>query len=298
MNELNYHHLYYFWIVAKEGSVTQASQKLFVSQSTVSGQLALLEEQIGAPLFERRGRHLELTETGQIAYSYACDIFPLGNEMVRALKGQHQTKLLTLTVGVANVLPKLLVHRFLQPVAKSPDKIRLVFIEDNLTTLLSELALHRLDVVLSDAPASGGARARIYNHLLGESGIEFFAHPTLARKLARKFPQSLENAPVLLPSLGTDLRRSIDHWFEKARVTPQIMGEFDDSALMKIYGQAGLGAFPAPSIVAEEVIRQYKVLKIGDAPTIRERFYAISMERKLKHPAVVAITESARESLI
>ncbi len=296
MDELNYHHLYYFWVVAKEGSVTQACRKLFVSQSTVSGQLALLEEQVGEPLFERRGRNLELTEAGQIAFSYSDEIFSLGNALVRTLKGQHRPELLNLVIGVANVIPKLVVYRFLQPVAKLSTKVRLTFVEDNLEKLLSDLALHRLDVVLSDVAASGGTRARVFNHFLDDCTVSFFAHPTLARTMKGHFPQSLDKAPVLLPMHGTALRRSLDQWFEQAKVSPQIVGEFDDSALLKMYGQAGLGAFAAPSIIAREVMRQYKVVKVGEARQVRERFYAISIERKLKHPAVVAITESARKS--
>lgn len=297
MNELNYHHLYYFWMVAKEGSVTQAAKRLFVSQSTVSGQLAQLEEQIGEPLFERRGRNLQLSEAGRIAFSYADEIFPLGNELLRALKGQHQPELLNLAIGVANVLPKLVVYRFLQPVSRLKDKIRLIFSEDRLEQLLADLALHRLDVVLAAEPASGGTRARIFNHLLGECDTAFFAHPELARRIKSGFPRSLDKAPVLLPARGTTLRRSIEHWFEHEKISPQIIGEFDDSALLKIYGQAGVGAFAAPCIISKAIMRQYNVVKLGSVTQVRERFYAISMERKIKHPAVVAITEAAKENI-
>jgi LysR family transcriptional regulator, transcriptional activator of nhaA len=297
VDELNYHHLYYFWTVAKEGSVTQAARRLFVSQSTVSGQLAQLEEQIGEPLFERRGRNLQLTEAGRIAFSYADEIFPLGNELLRTLKGQHQPELLNLAIGVANVLPKLVVYRFLQPVSRLKEKIRLIFSEDRLDQLLADLALHRLDVVFSDEPASGGTGTRIYNHLLGECDTAFFARPELARKIKAGFPRSLNKAPVLLPSRGTALRRSIEHWFESEKIAPQILGEFDDSALLKIYGQAGVGAFAAPSIISKEIMRQYNVVKLGPVTQVRERFYAISMERKLKHPAVVAIIEAAKEKI-
>lgn len=295
MDDLNYHHLHYFWTVAKEGSVTEACKKLFVSQSTVSGQLALLEEQIGEPLFSRRGRRLELTEAGQIAFSFANEIFPLGSELIRTLRGQHKPELLNLTVGVANVLPKLVVHRFMEPVRAMKEKVRLVFVEDRQEQLLADLSQHRLDVIFSDSPATN-ASGRVFNHLLGECHLGFFASKRLASKLKR-FPKALNNAPVLLPMQGTALRRSIDHWLEHEKLTPQIAGEFDDSALMKIFGQSGLGAFAAPTIIEKEVIRQYSVVKIGEVKEVRERYYAISVERKLKHPAVLSITRSAKENI-
>jgi LysR family transcriptional regulator, transcriptional activator of nhaA len=296
MTDLNYHHLYYFWTVVKEGSVTEACKKLFVSQSTVSGQLAVLEEQLGAQLFERRGRRLELTEAGQIAYSFSNEIFPLGSQLVRTLKGQHQSESLTLTVGVANVLPKLVIHEFISPVRALKEKVRLVVAEDRHDQLLADLAQHRLDVVISDTPATA-ARGRVFNHLLGECHVCFFAVPNLARKLRTRFPRSLNDAPMLYPMQNTALRRSLDHWLERESLQPVCAGEFDDSALMKIFGQSGMGAFAAPAIIENEIIRQYKVLKFGEARDVIERYYAISAERKIKHPAVLSITKEAKEKI-
>jgi LysR family transcriptional regulator, transcriptional activator of nhaA len=296
MEDLNYHHLYYFWTVVKEGSVTEACKKLFVSQSTVSGQLAVLEEQLGAQLFERRGRRLELTEAGQIAYSFSNEIFPLGTQLVRTLKGQHQSESLTLAVGVANVLPKLVVHQFIAPVRSLSEKVRLVVVEDHHEQLLSDLAQHRLDVVFSDTPATS-ARGRVFNHLLGECHVCFFAVAELAKKLRGGFPKSLNGAPALYPAQNTALRRSLDHWFEREGIQPDNVGEFDDSALMKIFGQAGMGLFAGPAIIEKEIMRQYGVAKIGEARDVRERYYAISVERKIKHPAVLSITQAAKEKI-
>lgn len=296
MEELNYHHLYYFWTVVKEGSVTEACKKLFVSQSTISGQLGVLEEQVGAQLFERRGRRLELTEAGQIAYSFSNEIFPLGSQLVRTLKGQLQSESLTLTVGVANVLPKLVVHQFIAPIRSLKEKVRLVIAEDRHELLLSDLAQHRLDVVFSDTPATS-ARGRVFNHLLGECKVCFFATAERARKLRQSFPKSLDNYPMLYPMQNTALRRSLDHWFERQDLSPENVGEFDDSALMKIFGQSGMGVFVGPSIIEKEIMRQYKVTKIGEARDVRERYYAISVERKIKHPAVLAITHAAKEKI-
>lgn len=296
MVELNYHHLYYFWTVVKEGSVTEACKKLFVSQSTVSGQLAVLEEQLGVQLFERRGRRLELTEAGQVAYSFSNEIFPLGSQLVRTLKGQLQSESLTLTVGVANVLPKLVIHEFISPIHILKEKVRLIVAEDRHDQLLADLAQHRLDVVFSDTPATA-ARGRVFNHLLGECHVCFFATPKLAKRLSKRFPKSLNDAPMLFPMQNTALRRSLDHWLERESIQPFCAGEFDDSALMKIFGQTGMGAFAAPAIIEKEITRQYKVMKIGETHEVVERYYAISAERKIKHPAVLSITKTAKERI-
>jgi LysR family transcriptional activator of nhaA len=298
MEWLNYHHLLYFWTVVREGGVSRAAEKLRLAQPTVSAQVRLLEDTLGDKLFERQGRRLVLTDVGRLVYRYADEIFGIGRELLEALKGRPSAgRPLPLSVGVANAVPKLIVHRLLLPAVSGGQAIRLVCREDSPEALLAGLATHTLDVVITDVPAPSHVRVKVFSHLLGESDTSFFAAGTLATKLRRRFPRSLNDAPLLLPTPHTALRRALDQWFDAEDLHPRIVGEFDDSALMKAFGQAGAAAFPASTAIAQEVIRQYRVRPVGRARPVRERYYAISVERRLKHPGVLAITTAAKRDV-
>lgn len=294
---LNYHHLLYFWLAAREGGVTRASEELRLAQSTVSAQIRLLESALGDRLFVRRGRRLELTELGHLVYRYADEIFGLGRELLDAVKGRPTGRPAPFAVGVADVVPKLMAHRLLAPALCSDPPVHLVCREGKPTELLAALALHRLDLVLADAPVGPGIEVKAYNHLLGESPIELWAAPALAAKLRRRYPRSLDGAPLLLPTSGTQLRRSLDQWLDEIGVRPAVVAEIDDSALLTVFGGEGRGAFPVCAAIGPEVRRQFKVTRVGVAGRVRERFYAISIERRLTHPAVVALSRAARASL-
>jgi LysR family transcriptional activator of nhaA len=297
MEWLNYHHLLYFWTVVREGGVSRAAEKLRLAQPTVSAQVKLLEDTLGQPLFDRQGRRLVLTDTGRIVYRYADEIFGIGRELMETLKGRTPGRPMQLTVGVANAVPKLIVHRLLQPAFASEHPVHIECREDSTDTLLAELATHSLDVVIAGEPPPPHVRVKVFAHLLGESDVSIFAAAPLAAKLRRRFPQSLNDAPLFLPGRTTALRRAIDQWLESEDLHPRVIGEFDDSALMKAFGQAGTAAFPASAVIEREVTRQYKVQAVARLKTIRERYYAISAERRLKHPGVLAITNTARTDL-
>jgi LysR family transcriptional activator of nhaA len=297
MKWLNYNHLYYFWIVAREGAIARAAEELMVSQPTISIQIKELETAVGQRLFDRVGRGLQLTDAGRIAFNYANEIFSLGQEMTNAHEHQPAGRPLKLSVGILDVIPKVVVRRLLDPALRLPQPLRLVCREDKADRLLADLAARRTDVVLSDAPIGTAVQVEGFNHLLGESGVSFFASKDLAARLKRGFPKSLNGEPVLLPTDHTQVRRSLSQWFDSKRIHPVVAGEFDDSALMFWVGQSGTGVFPAPSIMEATIQRDFGVKLVGRAPDVRERFYAISMEAKLKHPAVVAVCEAARKSL-
>ncbi len=296
MEWLNYHHLRYFWVAARAGGIARAAAELHRSQPTVSAQIHALEQAVGAGLFARRGRSVVLTETGHQVFRYADEIFSLGRELREALRGRTPGRPLRLVVGIADVLPKLVAQRLLAPALRLPEPMQIVCREDKPERLLAALSLHELDVVLSDVPGSPDVKVRAFSHLLGECGVTFFA----ARRHAfrrRGFPHSLDGAPMLVPTAASALRRALDPWFEKVGVRPLLAGEFDDSALLKVFGQAGAGVFCAPTVIETHVRRAYGVRVIGRAEEVRERFYAITVERKLKHPAVVAISAAARNRL-
>jgi LysR family transcriptional activator of nhaA len=294
MEWLNYHHLLYFWAVMHEGSVTAACSKLRVSPSTVSIQVGKLEEALGGKLFRRVGRDLEPTDLGRLVFRYANEIFALGREMLDTVRGRPTTGFLSLKAGIVNVLPKLIARKLLEPALGLHERVHLVCHEDKEERLLAELAMHTLDVVLTDSPVRKGLSIKVYNHLLGECGVTFFATKKLAYQFRQGFPQSLEKATMLLPLEMTTLREGLERWFESLNVKPMIAAEFEDSALMKEFGQNGHGIFAVPSIIEKEVQRQYHVRVVGRTDAVRERFYAISYERIIKHPAVTAITKSAR----
>lgn len=298
MDWLNYHHLLYFWVVAKEGSITRACEKLHLAQPTVSGQLKKLEESVGQKLYERVGRGLVLTDAGRTVFRYADEIFSIGEELKEALKGRPTDRPLHLTVGVPDSLPKMIAYRLIEPAFRLGQKVHVECREGKLQELLGELATHAIDVVLSDLQAASLVSVRAFNHFLGESGTTFFAASTLAKTLAAKpFPQCLDQAPMLLPSGAATLRRSIDHWFYSNDLRPDVVGDFEDTALMKVFAQAEHGVIPAPSVVEEEVCYQYGLKVIGRVPDLVERFYAITVERRISHPAVVALSEAARSEL-
>jgi len=297
MQALNFHHLKLFWAVAREGNLTRASKNLHLTPQTVSMQIRDFEATLGEKLFRRSGRSLVLTELGRVALQYADEIFALGQELTETLRGQPTGRPLRLVVGVADVLPKLVVRRLLEPALQLGEPVRIVCREGPPEKLLADLAVHGLDVVLSDAPIPPAVSVRAYNHQLGTCGATFMARPDQAIGLRVGFPDSLDGAPILLPSEDAVLRRDLDEWFDTRGVRPIIAGEFDDSALLKVFGQAGCGFFAVPTVIAEEVARQYGVEDIGTAEGVVERFYAISVERRVRHPAVAAICTAARSEL-
>jgi len=294
MDWLNYHHLRYFQAVAKEGGVRQAAERLHVSQPSISAQIKLLEESLGASLFRRQGRANVLTEAGQVALRYADEIFNLGNELVTALRQGPTARTLRLHVGVADAVPKLVTHMVLQAVFDMPQAVHVVCREGKLEDLVTQLASHRLDIVLADEPVSSVHQVRVYNHHLGDSGASFCAAPALARRLRRGFPGSLQGAPALLPAEGTSFRRSLEKWFHREAIQPQVLADFDDGALMKVVAAAGKGFVALPSAVAKEAQVRYGLQAFGEVPECQDSVYAITAERRLSHPAVTAITERAR----
>jgi len=294
---INFKHLHYFLEVAKTGSIARASEKLHLTPQTISGQLSLLEDYLGESLFSRTGRNLKLTETGRLVLSYAEEIFSLGGELEEILRNLPEGRPRVFKVGVADVVPKSIAYRLLAPALDLPEAVRIICREGSVESLLAELALHKVDLVIADGPIPSSVNVRGFNHPLGDCGISFFATAGLAKKLGKDFPQNLNNTPLLLPGEMTIVRNHLIEWLDSQHIYPRIVGEFDDSALMKTFGQTGTGVFIAPTPIAEEVKKQYGVVIIGETNKVREQFYAISVERKISHPAVAAITETAREWL-
>ena len=294
MDWLNYHHLFYFWMVAREGGVSRAAERLRLSQPTVSAQVRRLENALGERLLARQGRRLVLTDVGRVVDRYADEIFSTGSELLETLKGRPSGRVPQLTVGVANAVPKLAVYRLLRPVTDGSDALHITCVEGHPDDLVAQLATHALDVVISDTPAAAHVRVKVFSHLLGESDMTFFAGAALARRLRRQFPRSLDGAPLMLPTRNTALRRSLEQWFETEDLHPIVTGEFEDPALLTAFGASGRAVFPAPSAIAREVCRHHRVAVVGRTAAVRERYFAISVERRIKHPAVVAITSAAR----
>ena len=294
---VNYKHLHYFWAVAREGGIARASERLHLTPQTIRGQLSLLEEYLGVELFNRVGRNLELSETGRLVLSYADEIFSLGGELEEVIH-QLPAKLPQLfRVGVVNVLPKSIAHRILQPALRMSEPVRMSCREANLDTLLTELAVHRLDLVLADRPIPPTVSTRGYSHKLGECAISFLATGKLIEQLEGDFPRCLEGAPLLLPSTGNQVRSGIDQWLDKQRLRPRVISEFDDSALMKAFGRESVGIFIAPAAIEAEVALQCQATSIGRVDEVKEHLYAISVERRVTHPVVSILLEAARESL-
>jgi len=297
MEWLNYHHLLYFWTVVRAGSIHKASQELRISSPAISTQLKLLEEQLGEKLLARSGRRLVLTDTGRTVFSYAEDIFTLGRELLDVVRNRPTGRPLRLDVGVVDVMPKVVVQKLLEPALRLREPVHLVCREASSDQLLGRLATHELDVVLSDSPVDPTLKIRAYSHLLGECGVVFVAGGSAAARYRRSFPKSLDGASMFLPADNTALRKNLDFWFETHRIRPRVLGEFEDHALLRAFGETGAAVFPLPS-VADSQIRQLKTLRIiGVTNEVRTHFYAISAERKLQHPAVVAIRNAARREL-
>ncbi len=296
MGELNYQHLYYFWAVAREGSVNAASRSMKVTASTVSVQIRKLEEEFEQKLFHRVGRGLQLTEVGRITFRFAESIFSTGRELEEFLQGQRDEGSMRLEIGVAPVLPKLVTWRLLEPATQMEEPCHVVCREESPSELVEDLLLHQLDVVISDVPLKA-ATGRLYNHLLGESYVSLFAAPDLVKRYQAGFPASLDRAPFVLPSAGTELRRSMDTWFSKNKIQPHVVAEFDDLALLKVAGEHSLGIIPIPDSVRDEAMRHYNVECLGTADGVVERFYVVSADRQIEHPAIVAIVSGAREFL-
>ncbi len=294
---INFKHLHYFWTVAREGGVAKAAKRLHLTPQTISGQLTQLESQLGVALFNRVGRNLELTGTGRLVLSYADEIFSLGGELEEVLHQAPKDRPRIFRVGVVDVVPKSIAHRILQPALQMTESVRMICRESSLDTLLAELAVHRLDLVLADRPIPATVSTRGFSHKLGECPVSFFATKTLQKKLVGEFPQCLDGAPLLLPSAGNQLRSSLDMWFDQHRLHPRVIAEFDDSALMKAFGQEGAGIFVAPAAIETEVAWQYQVESIGRIDVVKEKFYAISIERRIKHPVVSTVLTNARELL-
>ena len=293
MEWLNYHHLLYFWMVAREGSLRAASEKLNVSQPSISAQLAALEESLGQRLFRRDGRGKALTDVGQMVFGYAEEIFVLGREMMNAVRGRGEHRVLRLKIGITDSFPKLLANEIMQPVFQMKVPVRLVCREGKLEDLLAQLITHRLDVVLADEPASGNLKVRTFNQRLGTSRLTICAVGRLAKKLRRGFPKSLNDSPALLPSSNSSAGRTIVKWFDSVGVQPRVLAEFEDLALMKAVASDGKGFVALPAAELDEARRHYGFHEIGRAKTAEETFYAITAERRISHPAVVEITRHA-----
>ena len=294
MRHLNYTHLLYFWTVVREGGVTKAAEVMHLTPQTISGQLKRLEEAVGEKLFLRQGRGLALTETGQVVNQYCEEIFQLGAELTQRVHSRQALKPAILQVGVLSSIPKLVAQQIIEPAMLLPNPVRVVCREGDLDSLLAELAVHRLDLVVSDRPLPSGSHVRAFNHALMESGVGLFVHRSIAAGYA-SFPEDVHDRPMLLPVANNTLRRNLEDWFERQGVYPRVVAEFDDSALMKAFGEAGLGIFPAPTLIAQEVCDMYDAVLLGQMDEVKERYYAISPERRVKHPAVLAITQGAQQ---
>lgn len=291
---INYKHLHYFRTVAKAGAINRAAEKLHLTPQTLSGQISVFEERLGVTLFRRSGRRLELTDAGRTALAYADEIFDVGAELEEALQNRLAARVHPFRIGIADVVPKMIAYQLLAPALALDEPVRLVCREDRLEPLAADLALHRIDMVLADRPLPSSMDIKGYSHPLGECGIAFVAARAVADKLEPIFPASLNQAPLLIPGEDSALRIPLLRWLERQGIHANVVGEFDDSALMGAFGQAGAGVFPAPLTTVQEVMRQYDVVELGRTQEIRERFFAISVERKLSHPAVLAVSEAAR----
>lgn len=298
MDWLNYHHLLYFWSVAKHGTMTKACEELRLAQPTISGQIGQLENTLGEKLFIRTGRRLALTEMGQLVFKYAEDIFATGQELMNTVKGQANGHPARLVVGIADAVPKPLATQLLKSALKLYRPTRLICQEDKLRQLLTDLMAHRSDLVIADTPTPSSIKEHTYSHPLGESGVTLFATAKLATRYRREFPQSLNGVPLLLPTPNAVLRRLLDQWLVNHGLQPNIVGEFDDSATLKAFGQDGYGVFPGVSVIEKEICRQYRVQVVGRLDNLKQHFYAITVERRLKHPAVLALVRAARQELL
>lgn len=295
---MNFKHLHYFWVTAKAGGVMRAGEQLHTTPQTLSGQIHLLEEWLGRKLFQKRGRNLELTEDGRLALSYADQIFTLGNELETAVRQAHGgEKVLEFRVGVADSVSKSVAYRLLEPALSVGERVRMICSEGKFSELLAQLALNRLDLVIADEPMSRRINVRAFNHPLGRSTMSFLSSPALAKQLQGKFPACLSNVPMLIQGAHSSVRQQLEAWFTRHAITPRVVGEFDDGALMTAFGREGRGVFMVPMVMEEETMAQYGVQLIGRTEELVEEFFAVSVERRITHPCVVAITDAARGQL-
>ena len=294
MDWLNYHHLLNFWLVTREGSVQKASELLHVTPASVSIQIKQLERSLGVKLLQKQGRGLVPTALGVEVAEYANEIFSTGRELVEWLKGGATGRVRELRVGIRDAMPKLVAFRLLQPAIELDPSLKLVCIESEMPKLVADLAIHKLDVILTDAPLDPLYKVQAYSHRLGDSGVVIMGTAELVKRHRRGFPNSLDGAPFLMQTSSNVLRRQMDQWFGGLHLVPNIRGEFDDSAMMKIAARQGLGLFPTPECIRDEVANIYGLETLGVAEGVKDRFYAISTERKLKHPAVLAIREHTK----
>lgn len=294
---LNYHHLLYFWTVAREGSIARASAVLNLTQPAISSQLRTLEKSLGEKLFQKSGRNLVLTDTGRLVFRYAEEIFSTGRELMEALRGQPTGRPARLVVGATDAMPKVMVHRLVEPALRLPEPVHLVVRDDKPERLLASLSIHELDLVIADAPMAPTVRVRAFNHLLGESPVSIVGTPALVTRHRRRFPESLDGAPFIMPTEDAALRRSLEQAFAELGVAPRVVAEIADSAVLGVFGQEGLGLFATPTVIAEEVCRQHGLRVLGELAGVTEKFYAISVERRITHPAVLAISASAKQVL-
>jgi LysR family transcriptional activator of nhaA len=292
---LNYQHLLYFWSVVRTGSLTRACEELSLSAPTISAQLRTLEERLGEKLLTKSGRTLVPTEVGRLVYRYADEIFGLGRDLVDALEQRPTRRPLRLVAGIDDVLPKEIAHRLLEPALGLNQPVRLVCREGTLERLVADLAVHEVDIVLSDSPVTPSLNVRAYSHHLGTCEESWLATPALAKTLRRGFPKSLNGVPVLLPTDDTAIRRALDQWLDKNDVRPLIVGEFEDYALLREFARAGHGFAPVPTVLEAQFRRQYGFATVGHANGVQAQFYAISAERKIKNPAIAAVVEGARQ---
>lgn len=294
---MNLKHLYYFWKVARHGGVIRAGEAIHVSPQTLSGQIKLLEESVGTALFFRQGRALELTDAGRVALEYADELFAMSAELEQALRSHPGGRPAEFRVGVSDALPKSLAYRLLRPAIALPEPLRIVCREWRLDRLLAELALHRLDLVIADSQVPANVEVRAFSHKLGESGLSFLVHPALAEGIAEPFPQCLSRLPLLLPGEDSSMRRRLGEWLDRRRLRVRIAGEFDDAALMAAFGRERVGAFPIPTVLAEEYLEDGRLRLLGHAEEVQVEYFALSVQRRLTHPAVLAITAHASANL-
>lgn len=297
MPALNFKHLRYFWMVAKTGSIARAADQLHLTPQSISGQLSEFSESLGLELFRRSGRNLELTDSGRRVLGYAERIFAIGDELVEALHDQKTKRISPFRVGIADAVSKSVAYRLVEPALKLEDPVRLICREGRLSSLLAELSVHRLDMIIADRPMPGNLNVRGYSHLLGESGLSVFGAPDLVRQFGDGFPEALDNAPFLLPGEDAAIRPKLIQWLEGKGLRPRVVGEFDDSALTKAFGQAGAGLFVAPTAIVDHICEQYQVSEVGRLDNVIEQIYAITTERRLTYPAIVAISKTAREDI-
>lgn len=297
MAVLNFKHLRYYWMVAKTGSVARAAEQLHLTAHAVSGQINEFEETLGVELFRKVGRNIELTDAGRRILTYADTIFNTSDQLLDDLRDQMASRRRTLRIGIADAVPKIIAYRLIQPALNLEEAIRINCREGRLDLLLGELALHKLDVIIADRPIAPGSNVRAYNHLLGECGMTVFATSSLASQFKGKFPKNLHQAPFLIPGEDVAIQAKLLRWFEEHQLRPNIVGEFDDGALMKAFGSAGAGFFVAPSAMQKDICFQYGVVAVGDIPTIIEQIYVITTERRFSDSAIVAISQTAKNDI-